>query len=255
LSSNLVVQRDGAQTGELNMAIDQRLLEEAGRSDQVVLRIYRWSEPTLSLGHFQNSKDIPTQAPWGCLPQVVRRTGGGAIVHHHELTYCLVVPHSCQEPGKQKGHSEHLYRVVHDALASSLRDLEWNAQRSEDCTCRVSSIQSGDSQHSLSKEPKTSPFLCFERRSPVDIVVQQHKVIGSAQRRGPGGLLQHGSILLRASPSAPQLLGLLDFPPRKHSSAHADCDAIDWDFWTEWLVVAVKQALETGIPGLARSHH
>ena len=42
-------------------------------------------------------------------------------------------------------------------------------------------------------------FLCFERRSRYDLVVEGHKVVGSAQRRRAGAVLQHGSILVGRS--------------------------------------------------------
>lgn len=53
-------------------------------------------------------------------------------------------------------------------------------------------------------------FLCFQRRTSEDLVVHGYKVLGSAQRRGRFAILQHGSLLLRASPHAPQLPGLED---------------------------------------------
>jgi hypothetical protein len=54
--------------------------------------------------------------------------------------------------------------------------------------------------------------LCFERRSQGDIVVGDAKVMGSAQRRIDGALLQHGSLLLQSSPHAPSLAGLRELP-------------------------------------------
>ena len=54
------------------------------------------------------------------------------------------------------------------------------------------------------------PFLCFQRRTDDDLIVAGYKVVGSAQRRMAKAVLQHGSILLRASAAAPQLPGILD---------------------------------------------
>ncbi|MDO4559296.1 MAG: hypothetical protein Q4C47_10050 [Planctomycetia bacterium] len=57
-----------------------------------VLRFYRW-RPTLSLGHFQSPESIPEAfAHQNGLDVVRRPSGGGAIVHHHEWTYALVLP-------------------------------------------------------------------------------------------------------------------------------------------------------------------
>jgi len=55
-----------------------------------------------------------------------------------------------------------------------------------------------------------SAFLCFERRSPGDVLVAGMKVGGSAQRRNRGALLQHGSVLLRGSSFAPELPGIAE---------------------------------------------
>lgn len=63
------------------------------------------------------------------------------------------------------------------------------------------------------------PFLCFQRRSPGDLVLRAsgvtspepatwHKILGSAQRRRSGAVLQHGSLLLARSDYAPELQGV-----------------------------------------------
>ena len=177
------------------MAMDESMLDRIPDGVRAMVRVYRWSEPTLSLGHFQTMPQDETAA-WGGLPQVTRKTGGGAIVHHHEMTYCLAVA-STSTSGK-KGHSETLYRAIHNSLVDALRDLGWNAQLSESCTCNRNSAGG------------SSPFLCFDRRSPVDVVIDGNKIAGSAQRRTMRGLIQHGSVLLRSSEYAPHLLGILE---------------------------------------------
>ncbi len=49
---------DRAQPGSWNMALDQAMLEYATTASCVVLRIYRWSSPTISLGYFQSYDDF-----------------------------------------------------------------------------------------------------------------------------------------------------------------------------------------------------
>jgi lipoate-protein ligase A len=58
------------------------------------------------------------------------------------------------------------------------------------------------------QEAGRGAFLCFEHHTPGDVVLGENKIVGSAQRRRTGGLLQHGSILLAASPFAPHLPGI-----------------------------------------------
>jgi lipoate-protein ligase A len=52
------------------------------------------------------------------------------------------------------------------------------------------------------------PFLCFQRRANGDVVAGGKKILGSAQRRSRGALVQHGSLLIRASNFAPEIDGL-----------------------------------------------
>lgn len=257
------------------MEVDEAMLREAEHCQSLILRVYRWSQPTLSLGHFQREKEIPTDVAWGRLDRVVRKTGGGAIVHDRELTYSLVVPHLNRHPDKSrseipsdgqltpafgtKGPSEMIYRAVHVGMVNSLRDLGLNAALAEQCTCKVNGVASNQS------------FLCFERRSPVDIVIDGVKVVGSAQRRTQFGLLQHGSVLLRRSVHAPHLSGIVDFldnnvrqgsqpleegrrhPTESDSGLQSDrFSTLNWEKWTDWLVNNLQASLENAFAGYWR---
>ena len=178
------------------MAIDESLLQNAAMDWPIVLRVYQWERPTLSIGHFQRIEDRERVPNLRDLPWVRRKTGGGAIVHDQELTYSILIPK--RDNQSSKGHNESLYRAIHGAFADSLRTLGWNAQLSETCTNKTA----------IGKNQE--PFLCFSRRTPIDLVVGDDKILGSAQRRSPAGLIQHGSFLLRRSQSALELFGLLD---------------------------------------------
>ncbi len=222
--------RDSARTGIDNMRIDDCLLQRAVPEGPIVVRIYRWSEPTLSLGHFQQIEDLVddpagiSQPSLNRLPWVRRKTGGGAILHDQEITYSFVIPAS--KGLLDKGANEVLYRAVHEAVRDGLIRLGLEASLSENCTCSVAK-KSGDEE----------PFLCFQRRTPVDLVVGAHKVLGSAQRRTRAGLLQHGSLLLRASGEFGALLGIQDI------------GKIPSEFlWEEWLVDRLCEGLGTILP-------
>lgn len=228
--------------GTTNMEIDEALLAGATPDSPLVLRIYRWKEPTLSLGHFQSVEDRYEEQGLGNVALVRRKTGGGAILHDYELTYSLIMP---ARSAAEKGHSEKLYRSVHSAIAKGLQSLGWDAVLSETCTC------------STATNPKQEPFLCFSRRSPVDLIVGQYKIVGSAQRRTKLGLLQHGSLLLRSSTLTPSLKGLLDMPNSNQANLeersrsvgiHQTQDEIE--FWTKqlvlWLQSGVSQVVECG---------
>jgi lipoate-protein ligase A len=218
-----IVILDPPMSGPRNMEIDEALLEKARPDWPVVLRIYQWEQPTLSIGHFQQIDERLSSPGLAKLPWVRRRTGGGAIVHDQELTYCIVFPNRDGQPSK--GHSEALYRAIHLQFVEALGKLGLAAKLSEACTCK------------LQKEQKSEPFLCFSRRSPVDLLVGNDKIMGSAQRRSTAGLLQHGSFLLHRSGFAPQLSGLLDIT---ESSA---C-AADYEAWQNFFIATLKGGVE-----------
>jgi hypothetical protein len=101
-----------------------------------------------------------------------------------------------------------LYQAVHRSIAEGLRDLGLDAEFSHECTCLVQGKKdrSGGEKVGGSEEG----FLCFNRRSPLDLVVGGSKILGSAQRRGIGGILQHGSLLMKASDHYPAIKGIED---------------------------------------------
>ena len=73
------------------MAADELMLEWAVAGTASV-RFYGWAEPTLSLGYFQPISVRKNDPLLASLSFVRRSTGGGAIVHHRELTYCIGIP-------------------------------------------------------------------------------------------------------------------------------------------------------------------
>ncbi len=173
------------------MAIDQMLLESVAASGQPTLRVYGWADPTLSLGYFQEVAEREAHQSSRPLAIVRRATGGGAIVHHHELTYSVFVP---LEP-VQIGANSNLYTLVHGAMIQALADLGIRAIRFD---------------QSATKVCYDCPFLCFMRRSSNDLIVNGYKVLGSAQRKSRTAVLQHGSLILRSSEFAPELPGLAE---------------------------------------------
>ncbi len=184
--------------GAANMALDEALLEwVAGQPNAVFLRTYGWLEPTLSLGYFQCRSEALAEPRWQGVPLVRRTTGGGAIWHHHELTYAIVLPanHVRARP------STALYQAVHAAIATTLRALGLEARRR---------AVSQPAARAAGERPPQRPFLCFTDSDPEDIVASGFKVVGSAQRRRAGAILQHGSLLLKRSDRTPELPGVCD---------------------------------------------
>lgn len=175
--------------GAWNMALDEALLETANETGEPILRFYTWARPVLSLGYFQAIEQ--RQAHPASLPcDLVRRaSGGGAIVHDRELTYSLCAP---RKLGKKELAADY-YRIVHEAVITVLRRQGVIAEL----------VAEGGAFRG-----RIDPFLCFERRSPNDVVINGQKVGGSAQRRTETAVLQHGSLLIGVSAFAPELPGI-----------------------------------------------
>jgi lipoate-protein ligase A len=176
--------------GALNMAIDEALLETAIDHKQPTLRIYEWSAPTVSLGYFQPADDPILEQRFAGLARVRRLSGGGALLHHHEVTYSVAFPaeHAYGENPTQ------LYDTAHQAI--------------------IRYLNSGGANTALRGTALVEePFLCFGRGDARDIVIGAHKIVGSAQRRRRGAVLQHGALLLQHSPYAAEFPGLFDLTP------------------------------------------
>jgi lipoyl(octanoyl) transferase len=183
-----------AADGPANMALDEALLEAVASGDDAsYLRTYEWTVPTLSLGYFQRIDAVRAEPRWLGVPTVRRQTGGGAIWHHDEITYALVVPasHPLARP------STRLYRAVHAAVAHALAGLGIRTKRR------------GDEPDRADRNQKRS-LLCFTEAHADDIVTDGVKIVGSAQRRRQGAVLQHGSILWARSGLVPELPGVCD---------------------------------------------
>lgn len=208
-----------------NMALDQAILESVDHGGPPTLRFYQWSEPTLSLGYFQPLAERFSHPQSQSLAIVRRSTGGGAIVHHHELTYSVVLRpdrdlHDLHDPfgpevppwGRGLGARHRLYRSVHRAFARTIASLVQTPSGPGSAAPRTDAGETAVSRVGAEAPRLADPqaFLCFQRRTSEDLVVHGYKVLGSAQRRGRFAILQHGSLLLRASPFAPQLPGLED---------------------------------------------
>lgn len=168
--------RDGAEPGSVNMALDEVLLESVmeGRRP-AALRFYRWAPPCLSLGYFQQERSeirIDLCRREGI--DVVRRiTGGRAILHDREITYSFAA--AATESVLDS------FRAVNDALLRGLRALGMDAAL----------VPRQKRSGAAARNP-----ICFLSPSWYEIAWRGRKLLGSAQARRGGSLLQHGSLPL-----------------------------------------------------------
>ena len=140
-----------------------------------VLRLYGWKRPTVSFGRNEPVVSRYTgQAMRSANLECVRRpTGGRAVLHDEELTYAVVLPL------KGVGRLREMYEGINRALANALASLNAPVPLSEDRKCQT--LVSGP---------------CFQSPAAGEVIANGRKLVGSAQARIGGNLLQHGSILL-----------------------------------------------------------
>jgi lipoate-protein ligase A len=168
------------------MAADESLLYSA-LEGTASLRFYGWSPATLSIGYFQPESLRGVDPLLAALPFVRRPSGGDTLVHHHEVTYMLALPSGA--PWQTGGAS--WLRRMHAIIAAASRTLRVSPR----------TYAPGGSG------PRPGP-LCFHHFTAGDLLVGDAKIVGSAQRRRRGALLQHGAILLARSPHTPTLPGI-----------------------------------------------
>lgn len=162
----------GTYTGKENMQIDSDILDEAVESNasEPVFRLYAWSPKCISLGRNQKDDFLA-----GVNIDVVRRlTGGRALLHDDEITYSCVFPVSVIPDGESVTLS---YKYISGILIDFFKTLGVE-------------LDFGENKHH-----NTTFDYCMLLSTGADVCYQGKKIIGSAQCRKHGYILQHGSIL------------------------------------------------------------
>jgi lipoate-protein ligase A len=159
------------------MAVDEVLMEGA-RSGQVTLRLYGWAPGCLSFGRNQRARGrYDSERAAARRIDVVRRpTGGRSVFHFREITYSVTAP------AGEWGGLQEAYARINRALAGALRDLGVPA--------------SVASRERAGRAPRPTARACFRDPLPGEVTAGGRKLVGSAQWRDRGALLQHGSLLL-----------------------------------------------------------
>lgn len=170
---------DAPRTGAWNMALDEAIMDAVAEGvAPPTLRLYQWAPPCLSLGRRQplQGVDLVRLSDDGC--EAVRRaTGGWSILHTDELTYSVTL--SPDDP-RANGPILDAYRKLSAGLVAGLGLLGVDA---------VMKPATASGTHNITA-------ACFEVPSAYEITAHDHKLIGSAQARPNGRVLQHGSLPL-----------------------------------------------------------
>ena len=191
--------RDPARAGAENMAADHTLAHSVAQggpssgkgsaAPPAVLRLYTWKRPTISFGRNEPVLGVysPDSDQLRNIDLVRRPTGGRAVLHDEELTYAVAVP------SRALGGARETYRVLNHALLNAVRSLGTVADIHGDPNERALPLSAGP---------------CFQSPAEGEVIANGRKLIGSAQARIGGALLQHGSIMISGDQTLLSTIGL-----------------------------------------------
>jgi len=165
----------GWASGARQMAVDDALLTLCGRGHSPsTLRLFGFRPACLSLGRFQAAP--PETCRDDGLEVVRRPTGGRAVLHRGDICYSIIAP--VGHP-LVAGSIHQSYAKIARALAEGLAILG------------LPPLQEVAPQGRLPEGD-----WCFEAMAPHELALDGAKLVGSAQLRREGMLLQQGSIRL-----------------------------------------------------------
>ena len=173
--AEIEILREGDRSGAFNMARDLALQDLVRQDGRPRLRLYGWRRPTLSLGYGQKPEAFDRARLHALGVDLVRRpTGGLAVLHQHEVTYAFVV------------RTEDLPGDVRSTYLEIARPL-------------LAALQALGARVELAGAPGEGEkdANCFQQPSWYEMEVGGRKLLGSAQVRHLGVLLQHGALPLR----------------------------------------------------------
>lgn len=171
----------GEADGPWNMAVDEAILTavSAGESPPT-LRFYGWEPACLSLGRAQSIHEADSALCEAQGWHIVRRaTGGRAILHVDELTYSVAAP---QNEPRVAGGIQPSYERLSRALVAGLGMLGVATDRAP---------APAETPHK-----QAQGAICFDTPARYEITFAGRKLIGSAQMRRKGVVLQHGTLPL-----------------------------------------------------------
>jgi len=164
-------------TGYDNMQIDSNLLEDAVKTQEKepIFRLYGWSPACVSLGRNQRADFIDSELLADNNIDIVRRlTGGRALLHDDEITYSFICPVSYLKNGENVTESyKEISQILIDVLKKMGIELSFGGI----------------------KKFRGHVDYCMLISTGADLCYEGKKLIGSAQFRKNGYILQHGSIL------------------------------------------------------------
>jgi len=207
--------RTGSRNAAENMAVDDVLLGLISTFGRPVLRFYAWTEPAASFGYFQRYADVARMTP--LRPLVRRPTGGGLVPHDADWTYTLIFPPTAEWYSLKAAQS---YERVHAWIQAAFARLH------------LETALAAKARHE-------GPGQCFVGAERFDLLCDDRKIAGGAQRRNRDGLLIQGSI------QPPPGLARSDWE-------HAFCEVAELTWGVAWEPLELQPVHEQLIQARAR---
>lgn len=208
-------------SGARNMALDHALAE-LSQPGEGVLRFYAWSPHTVSFGRNEPAMGVYDARRAGDegIGLVRRPTGGRAVLHAHEVTYCAVLPVDAL------GGLRSAYVRINEGLVEGLRALG----------CPAALAGGGPAL-----PPDAGP--CFQAPAPGEVTLDGRKLVGSAQVRMGDAILQHGSVILSGDQSVLARLRGGEADPVPPATLHSVVGGVAWADVVEALTRGLALAL------------
>lgn len=187
-----------ARSGPMHMAIEEVAAATVAEGGPALVRTFRWSPSTLSLGYAQSAETVDWDYCEEAGINVTRRqTGGGGIYHDNQadLSYSIVVPAAAVS-----GELLEAYHTLCEPVLTFFRELGLGAE------------------YAASKREAVYQPACFLRdiHPAHDILVNGRKISGNAQYRQRDAVIQHGSILFdQATDSHLSVFATSDIAPHQ----------------------------------------
>lgn len=165
-----------------NMQIDESLLQGLDSNQLPVLHLYSWAMPSITYGYFakiENLLDLD-QIKKHKVELAKRVTGGGVTFHFCDYAFSFLMPsnHPCFFDNTLKN-----YRFVNQFVLKAVSQLITNKGELgylEECS------------NECDKDQRFN--FCMAKPTIYDVLYQQKKIGGAAQRKTAKGYLHHGTI-------------------------------------------------------------
>jgi lipoate---protein ligase len=173
----------GINDAKENMRIDAELLHRAEAYAQPILHFYDWERPSITHGYFVRPEaflDLHVVRSLG-IDLARRPTGGGIVFHLWDFAFSAMVPRSCPQFSLNTLENyAFINRAVQKTVQkflgeSTLLEFVRNERRALDAACM---------------------HFCMAKPTKFDVVWQEKKIAGAAQRKTKQGFLHQGTISL-----------------------------------------------------------